>query len=84
LVAALRQRLQEAAGQALYQLRKQPVERGFADLKTHRGWQRFRRYGLERARVQVGLLVLAHNLRALWQARAERAASAATPVPARG
>jgi hypothetical protein len=84
LVEALRQRMQEAAGQALYKLRKQTVERGFADLKTHRGLQRFRRYGLERARVQVGLLVLAHNLRALWQARAERAESTATPVPARG
>jgi hypothetical protein len=78
LVEALRQRMQEAAGKELYKLRKQTVERGFADLKTHRGLQRFRSYGLDRARIQVGLLVLAHNLRALRQARAKRTESEAT------
>jgi hypothetical protein len=79
-VEALPQRMQEPAGQALYQLRKQTVELGFADIKTPRGLHRFRSYGLDRARIQMGLLVLAHNLRTLWQARAERTAAAAAPL----
>jgi transposase len=79
LVDALRQRMQEPAGKALYKLRKQTVERGFADLKTHRGLYRFRSYGLERARVQVGLLVVMHNALTLLQAREQRSEGLATP-----
>jgi transposase len=73
LVEALRQRMQEPEGEALYKLRKQTVERGFADIKTHRGLQRFRSYGLERARIQVRLLVLMHNALTLLRAREKRA-----------
>jgi hypothetical protein len=62
--------MQEPDGKNLYKLRKQTVELGFADLKQHRGLQRFRSYGKARARVQVGLLVLAHNGLALLQERA--------------
>jgi transposase len=72
LADALRQRMQEPAGKELYKLRKQTVERGFADIKTHRGLNRFRSYGLKRARIQVGLLVLMHNALALLHAREER------------
>ena len=79
LVEALQERMQQPTGKELYKLRKQTVERGFADLKTHRGLQRFRSYGLERARIQVGLLVLAHNMKALWHAREERTESVPTP-----
>jgi hypothetical protein len=78
LVDALRQRMQEDVGKALYKLRKQTVELGFADLKQHRGLQRFRSYGRTRARTQVGLLVLATNGLALLQAR-DRVACAASP-----
>jgi hypothetical protein len=79
LVDALRQRMQEPAGKALYKLRKQTVERGYADIKTHRGLQRFRSYGVTRARIQVGLLVLVHNAVMLRKARQEAAACAASP-----
>jgi len=84
LVDALRQRMQEPAGKELYKLRKQTVERGFADIKIHRGLQRFRSYGLERARIQVGLLVLVHNTLALLQAREKRAEGLATPLQETG
>jgi hypothetical protein len=80
LVDALRQRMQEPVGKAIYKLRKQTVELGFADLKQHRGLQRFRSYGRTRARIQIGLLVLAHNGLALLQAREKRDAPAASPL----
>jgi DDE family transposase len=58
---ALRDRMREAESQALYKLRKQSVERQFADLKEHRALRRFSSFGLGRARIQVGLLILAHD-----------------------
>jgi hypothetical protein len=79
LVEALRARRASAEGQALYRRRKAVAERGFADLKAHRGLQRFRSYGLARARTQVGLLVLAHNGLQLLQARQRRGAETAKP-----
>jgi hypothetical protein len=59
---ALRERMKTAEGKALYRLRRQTVERGFADLKAHRRLERLRCRGLEHARVQVGLNILIHNL----------------------
>ena len=69
LYEALRRRMSQDEGQAVYKLRKQTVERQFADLKQHRGLRQFASFGLERARVQVGLLVLVHNGLELLKAR---------------
>jgi transposase len=66
---ALRERMRQPQSQTLYRLRKQTVERQFADLKQHRGLRRFASFGLERAQIQVGLLVLAHNGLELLKAR---------------
>lgn len=40
-------------------------ERPFADLKTHRNLQRLRGRGLQRAKTEIGLAVLIHNLEVL-------------------
>jgi transposase len=61
-IEALRQRMQTAEAKELYRLRRQTVELVNADGKAHRGLRRFRGRGLARARCQVGLMVLAHNL----------------------
>jgi transposase len=61
LVEALRERMQSAAAKALYKRRCETVELGFADQKEHRGLRRFRGRGLARARIEAGLVVLAHN-----------------------
>ena len=66
---ALRERMRQPEGQAVYKLRKQTVERQFADLKQHRSLRQFASFGLRRARIQVGLLVLAHNGLELLKAR---------------
>ena len=71
LYDALRQRMSQPDGQAVYRLRKQTVERQFADLKQHRGLRQFASFGLKRARIQVGLLVLAHNGLELLKARGQ-------------
>jgi transposase len=68
----LRERMRADQSQAVYKLRKQTVERQIADLKEHRGLRRFTCYGLNRARIQVGLLILAHNGLALLKARSQR------------
>jgi transposase len=73
LLEDLRQRMGQEPGQAVYKLRKQTVERQFADLKEHRGMRCFRSFGRERAWIQVGLLVLVHNGRQLLKARREAA-----------
>ena len=75
LYDALRQRMRQPEGQALYKLRKQTVERQFADLKQHRALREFASFGLARARIQVGLLVLAHNGLELLKVRSQGAES---------
>src|SRR5207244_8314026 len=65
LVEALKQRMQTAAAKQLYKKRCQVVELGYADAKEHRGLRRFHGRGLARARIEVGLLVLAHNALAI-------------------
>jgi Transposase DDE domain len=69
LVEKLRQRMRSASGKELYRLRKQTIEREFADAAEHRGLRRFWGFGLLLAQIQVGLLVLLHNLKALLQPR---------------
>jgi len=57
----------------LYRTRGQVIERAFADTKQHRQGRRFHGRGLQRAKAEVGLLVLAQNflatlrLRKKWQ-----------------
>ena len=62
LIEALRARMTQPEAQALYRLRKQTVELVNADLKQHRKLRRFSGRGLARARCEVGLMVLTHNL----------------------
>jgi hypothetical protein len=62
LIEALRGRMATAEAKELYRLRRQTVELVNADWKQHRKLRRFSGRGLARARCQVGLLVLAHNL----------------------
>jgi transposase len=75
LYDALRQRMSQPESQALYKLRKQTVERQNADMKQHRGLRQFASFGLKRARIQVGLLVLAHNGLELLKARSRGVAA---------
>ncbi|HZW30694.1 MAG TPA: transposase [Isosphaeraceae bacterium] len=79
LYDALRQRMRQDEGQAIYTLRKLTVERQFADLKQHRGLRQLASFGLERARIQVRLLVLAQNGLELLKAR-DRGQAKATPL----
>jgi len=65
LIDELKTRMATEEAKALYKLRRQTVELGFADLKEHRNLQRFSGRGVRRARRQLGLTVLAHNLTVL-------------------
>jgi len=76
-VEALRQRMESAEAKMLYKLRKQTVELVNADWKEHRKLRRFSGRGLTRARCQVGLIVLAHNLLTLLTEEKKKA----TPTP---
>jgi transposase len=85
-IEELRQRMQSEQAKALYRLRKQVVERLNADIKQHRGLRRLSGRGLKRARIQLGLVVLAHNLVSLEKLRRPRAegVAVATPSPTTG
>jgi hypothetical protein len=76
LLDALRARMQTDEAKQLYRLRSRTVELNYADLKEHRGLRRFHGRGRSHARVEVGLLVLVHNL--LWVASRH---CHATPAP---
>lgn len=81
-VEALRARMATAEAQALYRLRRQTVELGFADLKEHRALRRLSGRGLARAQAAVGLVVLAHNglaAQALRERQRATSADAANP-----
>lgn len=62
LIERLRARMATDEAKALYRLRSQTVELVNADWKAHRQLRRFSGRGLRRARIEVGLIVLAHNL----------------------
>ena len=62
LVETHRARMATEEAKALYRLRGQTVELGFADLKQHRSMRQFSGRGRCRAQRQVGLTILVHNL----------------------
>jgi len=62
LLDELEERMKSLPAQELYKRRKETVELGFADLKTHRGLNRFKAFGLGGARTQLALTILAYNL----------------------
>jgi transposase len=72
LVEGLKERMKTPDAKAMYGKRGCTVELRFADWKTHRGLQRFSGQTPERADAQVGLIVLAHNLRTLDKLRIRR------------
>ena len=70
MIEELKERMKTPAAKERYGKRCCTVERRFADSKTHRGLQRFSGQTPERADAQVGLTMLAHNLRTLAKLRA--------------
>jgi transposase len=65
LIEAHRAKMTSPEAKGLLRRRGQTAERGFADLKEHRHLRRLTGRGLARARTDVGLGVLIHNLLAL-------------------
>ena len=62
LVIAHRARMDTEEAKAVYRLRKQTVELGYADIKANRHLREFSGRGLARVRIQAGLNELARNL----------------------
>jgi len=81
LIAAHRAKMQTPEAKAIYRKRCQTVELRFADAKEHRGLRRFSGRGLERARIEVGLCVLAHNLLVVRAASQRKAAEGQDGTP---
>jgi transposase len=71
-VDELKERMKHPESKQRYRKRGCTVERRFADMKTHRGLQRFSGQTQERADAQVGFTVLAHNLITLDKLRIRR------------
>jgi transposase len=72
LIDALQQRMTRNDAQRLYRQYRPAIERVFADLCEHRNLRRLSGRGLRRAKTQVGLTVLAHNLLSLAKCRAQK------------
>jgi transposase len=72
LLDAQREKMERPDIKACYKLRGQTVERGFADAKGNRRFDRYHGRGLRRARAETGLLVLAQNLLRLDRLRRSR------------
>jgi transposase len=73
--AAMRTKLQTAAGRAVYARRKTIPEPVFGQIKQARGFRRFWLRGVDKVRGEWGLICLTHNLLKLFRART-------CPVPA--
>src|SRR4051812_28767170 len=74
LIVAHRAKMETPEAKAIYRQRGQTIELRFADTKEHRGLRRFRGRGLERVQIEVGLLVLSHNLLVVQAAGQRKAA----------
>jgi hypothetical protein len=80
LIEALRDRMKTPEAKELYRLRSRTVELVNADWKEHRHLRRFNGRGRSRARCQVGVIVLSHNLLTLLNEEAKaRAPTDANP-----
>jgi transposase len=66
--SAMRAKLQTAAGQAVYALRKAIVEPVFGQIKGARGFRRFSVRGLAKVQAEWSLICLTHNLLKLFRA----------------
>ena len=73
-------RMQTEEAKSLYKQRGQTIERVFADFKEHRNLRRFRGRGLTRARTQMGLTVIGHNLRIIAKLRQRKKREAENPI----
>jgi transposase len=62
LIEAHRHKMTTPEAKALYRRRAPTVEPRFGDAKQHRGFRRVHGRGLDKAKGQTGLTVLAHNL----------------------
>jgi transposase len=62
LIEAHRHKMTTPEAKALYRRRGPTVEPSFGDAKQHRGFRRVHGRGLDKAKGQTGLTVLAHNL----------------------
>jgi hypothetical protein len=62
LINSHRAHMATTEAKAVYRLRKQTVELGYADMKQNRELRTFSGRGLARARIEVGLIELARNL----------------------
>jgi hypothetical protein len=69
VVDQMRQKLQTAAGQAVYKWRKAIVEPVFGQNKEVRGFRRFSLRGLAKVAAEWDLIALTHNLLKLWRAQ---------------
>ena len=75
VIQAHRAKMATPAAKAILKTRGQVAERGFADLKEHRQLRRHTGRSLTRAKTDVGLAVLIHNLLTLEKILARTSAS---------
>jgi hypothetical protein len=78
-IQRLKARMEMNDAKELYKKRGQTIERVFADFKEHRNLRRFRGRGIDRAKTQLGLTVLGHNLRILAKLRQARELESQNP-----
>lgn len=76
----LAERMADPANQEIYRLRKQTVEPGYGELKTHRGLREFRCFGRKRSRCQAGLTILANNALSIVRALRRRDSASKPPT----
>jgi transposase len=65
----MREKLQTAAGKALYKMRKAVVEPVFGQIKAVRGLRGFSMRGLEKVKAEWQIICLTHNLLKLFRAQ---------------
>ena len=62
LINQIKEKMLTPEGKAIYKLRQQTVELGFADIKENRNLRAFRTRGIHKVKIEFDLSCVAHNL----------------------
>jgi transposase len=62
----MRKKMETEEAKEIYQMRKMVVEPVIGDIKENYGFMKFHLRGLEKVKIEVNLISIAHNLKKIW------------------
>ena len=63
----MKEKMEQSESKKIYGLRKITVEPVFGHIKQNLGFREFLLRGLEKAKIEMNLMCIAHNLQKIWR-----------------